>query len=151
MEGSLLSAPARWGLGGLGALVVALVAGVVLLRPGVAEFGAGTPEAVVQGYLEAVIDGDTRAALGHLTPELQSACRRKVRHAWVPESVRITLAGTHIDGDRAEVDVVVTEVHPPGPLSESYSFDETLYLERTGDGWAISSTPWPLWRCEELP
>lgn len=152
MEGTMLSAPARWGLGGLGALVAALVAGVLLLRPGVAQFDAGTPEAAAQGYLEAVLDGDHRGALEYLTPELQDACRREAGHMWAPESARITLAGTHLEGSHAEVDVVVTELHTPGPFeSGTYSYDVTLYLDRTGEEWAISAAPWPLWSCEELP
>lgn len=152
VEGTLLSSPARWGLGGLGALVVAALAGMLLLRPGVEQFEAGSPEAAVQGYLEAVLDGDHRAALEYLTPELRDACRSEVRHAWVPDSARVTLAGTHVEGGRAEVDVVVTELRPPGPFGpESHSVDVTLFLERADERWAISAAPWPVWTCGELP
>ncbi len=152
MEGHLSTTQARWGLGGFAVLVAALVAGVLLLRPGVDEFEAGTPEATVQGYLEAVLDGDQRGALSYLAPDLQAACRRQIGSVWVPESARVTLKGTYVDDGQAEVDVVVTEYHPPGPFeSGSNAFDVTLYLDRTADGWAISAAPWPLWACEEMP
>lgn len=149
VTGNLLSTRLRWAIGGV---VLALVVGALLLRHDVAHLDPGTPEGTAQGYLRAVVDGDRREALEYLTPELREACRHPAGRMWVPESARITLAGTHVDGSSAEVDVVVTRFGEPGLFGATAdSHDVTLYLERSGEGWAIATAPWPLWTCEETP
>lgn len=149
----MLPVRARWGLAG--AAVVALVAlavAAVLLRGGTPRYDPATPEGTAQGYLQAVLDRDHRPTLGYLTPALREGCRREARDAWAPDSARVTLAGVHVDGDDAEVDVVVTEVSGPSPFEPVQdAFTVTLVMTRHGDGWAISEAPWPLWRCEVAP
>ncbi|RPI23979.1 MAG: hypothetical protein EHM57_03275 [Actinobacteria bacterium] len=133
---------------GVVAIVVLAVATVVALvvRPP-AEFDPGTPEATAQAYAQAVIDGDETAAMEHLTPELQEECTpSELRTAWVPETVRVLLAATTIDGDLAEVDLTIEE---GGGLGIEYRQEVTLNMEHMGDDWLIAEAPWPMEYCAE--
>lgn len=154
MEATMLSTRARWAVGVTAvAALVSLAVAAVLLRGGVTDFGPATPEGTAQGYLQAMLDGDHRGALDYLTPELREACRAEARRAWVPESARVALAATLVEGDHAEVDVVITELDAPSPFEpgDLHSVDVTLVMERSGDGWSISERPWPMWGCEVTP
>jgi hypothetical protein len=126
--------------------VVATVVALIVRDP--AEFDPGTPEATAQAYAQAVIDGDETAAMGYLTAELEDECTRsELGSAYVPESVRVGLAATRIEGDTAEVDLTIEE--GGGGLGDDYTHEVTLYMVRSGDTWLISEAPWPMEYCAE--
>lgn len=130
--------------------VVALGAGLVVTLVVIAlqsptEHDPSTPEGTVQRYLRAVVDGDHRSALEHVDASL--GCRvADFRFAWVPPSLAVRLVGTDVAGDRAEVDLALSE--NSGPFGAGFEVPATLVLERHDGGWVIVETPWPLYHCE---
>jgi len=129
----------------ISALVVALigVAIVLALRPP-PQLDPATPEGTAQAYFQAVLAGDEDLAFSHLTEALAERCdpveirRRGSRQA------RVVITRSEIDGVGAEVEVEITEIYGEGPFDAgSYTFDETLVMERRGDRWLIAAIrPW---------
>jgi hypothetical protein len=136
---------------GLAVVAIIVVAAVAIGLGAPEPLDPTSPEGAVQGYLQAVLDGDEFAAVGFLTPELRDRCNAGDLHqAYLPESSRVVLIDSSIDGDDALVDVKITESWGPTPLdSGEYSFEETFELRRIDEGWAISEIPWPMHWCEE--
>jgi len=125
--------------------VVVVVAIVLALQPP-DQFDPGTPEATVQNYLQAVIDGDQVEVELLMTPELLERCRAdldQIRHS--PESFRAVIVDADPTGDRVTVDIEITEGSGGGVLGDSWSFDETLIVEQRGTEWLIAEEPWPIY------
>lgn len=140
-RGGRLRALALVGLGV--ALVVAAIAGA--LREPTALDPTG-PEAAVQRYLQAVLDGDFHQAASVLAPG--SRCQASdVRQAWIPESLTVSLDHVRAAGDQADVRVRLRSAAGPPPFGEDVSFMETFSLARTGDTWRLTGEPWPLVDC----
>ena len=141
-----------WVLGSMGAvLAVVVVVAIVLAVQPPEEFGTGTPEATVQDYLQAVVDGDQGEVALLMTPELLERCESdltQIRHA--PDSFRAVIVDTSPIGDRTAVDVEITEGSDGGIFSSSWTFDETLIVEHDGTGWLIAESPWPIYCAEGL-
>lgn len=109
------------------------------------DLDPSTPEGHVQQYARAVVAEDYETALSYLDPGLGCTVQ-DLRWAWVPSSLSVTHEATRVTGDRAHVDLRVTE--QAGPLSSGWQRRETIVLDRTADGWVISRVPWPLYHCE---
>jgi hypothetical protein len=131
-----------------GALVVAVVAAVVASGRSEVDLEPGTPQATVQAYLRAVLDGDV-AALDSLEPETECQAG-DITGAFIPESARVVLTEAEIDGAQATVQVEVTESSSGSPFGvDEFTHEETFALERSGSGeWRIVGAPWPLYSCE---
>ncbi len=128
-----------------GVAVVLVAAAVVVAVQPPQEFDPGTPEGTAQAYYQAILDGDEDLALSYLDEDLLAGCSRYELGYITPESARVVIARTEIDGDEARVDVVITETWGEGPFGGgSNTVDETLIMTRSGDGWLISRTPWPV-------
>jgi len=130
----------------IGAVVIGLTTVAVLLaiRPP-AELDPTTPEGTAQQYFRAVLEGDAELARTHLTPDLAGDCHTDDLHHRAPDAARVVVAHTEIIGDRAEVDVQITETEGQGPFDAgSYRFTETLFMEHAGDRWLIARPAWPL-------
>ncbi|WP_153396364.1 hypothetical protein [Ornithinicoccus halotolerans] len=127
-------------------LAVAVAAAVVAANRPTTTVEPGTPEAVVQDFLTAVVDGDREAALSYLDPEL-NCDERALEHAG-DEQARVTLLESEVDGDEARVVVSVSQ-GSSGPFETGeYSREETYRLLRTEDGWRISDdVGWPVYGC----
>lgn len=149
MKGISLSG---WILGIMGAtLAVVVVVAIVLALQPPKQFGIGTPEATVQDYLQAVIDGDQSEVALLMTPELLERCGNdliQLRHS--PDSFRAVIVDTNPIGDRTAVSVEITEGSDGGIFSSSWTFDETLIVAHDGDGWLIAEPPWPIYCAEGL-
>ena len=126
-------------------LVVVTLAVLALQEP--TTYDASTPEGVAQRYVQAVIDRDEDAAAGYLDDD-QACDEADLRLAYVPESIRIVLRETRIDGDGAEVDLAITQ---GGGLGAGFTEEATLVMASTPDGWRISEPPWPMYYCEDVP
>ena len=130
----------------IGAVAIALVAVaiVVAVQPP-QEFDPGTPEGTAQGYYQANLDGDEDLALSYLNEDLMARCPTQNLRHFTPNSARIVIEKTEIDGDEARVDVVITETWGEGPFGGgSNTFDETLVMTQNDDAWVITQIPWPL-------
>ncbi len=130
-------------IGGVAVVLIA-VAIVVAVQPP-QEFDSGTPEGTVQAYFRAILDGDEDLALSYIDEELLVGCSRFELGYVTPDSARVVIAKTEIDGDEARVDVVITETWGEGPFGGgSNTFDETLVMTRSDGVWLISRVPWPV-------
>ena len=131
----------------IGTLVALLIGIAVMfaLRPP-PQFDVTTPEGTAQGYFQAVLDGDEGLAFGYLTEALGDRCDTgEMRHG-TPDNARVVITGREVDRAGAEVEVEITETYGEGPFDAgSYTFDETLVMERHGDRWLISEIPWPVY------
>jgi hypothetical protein len=131
----------------LGAVVViAVVAVVVATNRAPRTYDRGTPQGVVQAYLEAVVAGDNAGAADHLEPG--GTCDvEDLDRTSVPEGLRVALRDTRFDGDRAqvEVDVVTSDGGPFG--GSEYSESHTFRLGKVGQDWRIQGVPWPMYDC----
>jgi hypothetical protein len=129
---------------GSAAVILIGVAVVVAVQPP-REFDPGTPERTAQAYYQALLDGDEDLALSYLDEELLTGCPRHELGYVTPDSARVVIAKTEIDGDGASVDVVITETWGEDPFGGgSNTFDETLIMTRSGATWLISRMPWPV-------
>jgi hypothetical protein len=126
------------------AVVLIAVAIVVAVQPP-QEFDPGTPEGTAQAYYQAILDGDEDLALSYLDESLLADCPRYELGYFTPDSIRVVIANTEIEGDEARVDVVITETWGEGPFGGgSNTLDDTLVMTRSGDTWVISRMPWPI-------
>jgi hypothetical protein len=135
----------------LGALAVVLVgvAVVLALRP-VPQLAADSPEGTVQRYFQAVLDGDDDLAFDHLTEALRARCDGGGIRRLGLDDARVVITRTEVEGALAEVGVEITETYGEGPFGvDSHSFDEILVLERHGERWLITESPWPVGDCPQ--
>jgi hypothetical protein len=137
----------------IGGIVVVLIAvAVVMAVQPPPQFDPATPEGAAQGYFGAVLDRDAGLAFSYLTDGIRDGCTRgELRHV-TPDGARVVIANTEINGDTATVEVEISETWGEGPFGEgpfgagpnTFTFDETLFMERHGDRWLISEPPWPI-------
>lgn len=125
---------------------VAVAAAVVAVNRQPAELDPRLPEGVVQGYLQALLDGDYEAAAGYLS----NGCEAEdLAQQWLPEQVRVGIRDVRVNGDNAVVEVDVVEISGGGLVSDySYRHSEELWLRRGVSGWQLSGSPWPVYYCE---
>lgn len=118
---------------------------VVLALRSPPDFDPLTPEGTAQVYVQAVLDGDEDIAFSVFTETLRDECTTSEMRRVIPPHARIVIKKTEIDGADAELELEITETYGEGPfdLGSSYSFDETLVMERQGDRWLIAELPWP--------
>lgn len=129
---------------GIVVAILAVVAVVLAVQPP-PEFDPATPEGTAQGYFRAVLDQDVEAVRSYMTTESIGSCRLSELRYFTPDQARVVIVHTEITGDRAEVDVRITESWGSGPFdADSHTFDETLVMEQHGDRWLIARPPWPL-------
>ncbi len=135
---------------GLTALVVVAAIAVALRSP--AMFEPGSPEAVVQEYVNAVLDEDADSAFALLTPAAQRRCDvedledRYIRG----EQSRIVLVESKVDGDDATVDLEFNAVSGERPFDMyEYSFEQRFKLRNIDGTWRIATAQWPFYRCTE--
>ncbi|MDA8439549.1 MAG: hypothetical protein M0Z51_11945 [Propionibacterium sp.] len=131
----------------VGLVAVLVVVAVILSATRRAPtYQPGTPVAVVQTYLAAVIDGDHGTAVAQLSSD--SPCTvDDFDRSYLPQGVRVVLRDSRIDGDTAQVRVdVITSTGGPFDTSE-YSEKVTLRLTRASGAWLITGSPWPMYQC----
>lgn len=125
-------------------VVVAIVAGT---RPAT-QLDPATPEGTVQAYAQAAIDDDREAARALLHPDVLAECPQAPQWYSRPGSIRLAILDTEITGDRARVDVKVTETYGNGPFGGGESsWDDVFNLETDGGEWRVRTAPWPFLDC----
>lgn len=128
-------------------VVVAVALVAIFTRDGDSVYPADSPEGVVQRYAQAVVDGDSAAALAHLVPESAEECERWDTGA---ADYRITLLRSTERDTTARVEVIVSEVVGGGPFGpDEYQNQEVFGLERVDGDWKLVTTPWQFRICAE--
>jgi hypothetical protein len=103
------------------------------------------PEGVVQAYLQAVVDRDNDAAARYLDPA--GGCDAADLDRTGPVApVRATLTRSVVEGSSARVEVELTR-GSDSPLDSGYREASTFQLTRSGTGWVLTGSPWPLFDC----
>lgn len=130
-----------------GIVLLGAVAAVVAGTTSAAAGDPSTPAGAVQAYLQAIARGDIGAAADRLEPAGPCTTEDLTR-AYLPSSIRAVLGDASTDGDRAVVQVEVTE-DSGGELfgSNGYQHTERFALVRTGADWSLTGTPWPMYDC----
>lgn len=112
------------------------------------QYSVNSPEGVVQRYLEAVIDGRNERAAEFFAAN--SSCdATDIDRSWIPESLRINLAESDIEGNQAFIELAI-DISSGGPFDDYYTETHNFRLIRESEGWRILGIPWPLYNCEEL-
>lgn len=138
----------------IGAAIVAVVAlvwvTVAVREPAV--FEPGSPEAVVQSYVQSVLDGDSTEAWALLTPALQQTCDADdLDDVYRGRNRAIVLVDTEVKDDSARVLIEFAAAFDGDPFAVSgSSFGKRFRLRLIDDAWRISAAPWPSYFCSEV-
>jgi hypothetical protein len=147
--------PKIWLIGGVVLLTVLVVASIVVgLTRREKPLPEGTPERVVQRFLNAIGDEDLKVAYALLSDELKQACsieqfagntfgrKRDLKNS------RVTLKETkHLDGP-AIVIARVSSISGSGPFRTSeHAREERFTLVQEEGQWRFSASPWPYYGC----
>jgi hypothetical protein len=142
----------RWWLTGGAIGLVAILVFVALARESV-QLDAGTPEGVVQRYLQAVSDRDYNTAFEFLDPEYYDGCdaadlARSRRNEPFSASIE--------DGEFASpthplVSVTLRFGAGSGPFGSGWTTYEQFELFNNEGSWLITGEAWPYfsWDCRE--
>lgn len=132
-----------------GLAVVAVIITIAVGGSAPTRLDPGTPEATVQTFVQAMIDGDVSLAEEQLSTTLSDDCRRQLRNAWIDDSVRVALEDVEIDDDVATVTANI-QTGSSG-LFDSYrgSNDSIYELVLESGEWRIVHAGWPYFYCEE--
>lgn len=133
----------------LGAIaVLALVAAVISAGRPTERFDAGTPEATVQAYVEAALDGRADEAARWLDPRGDCDVEDLDRAGLAGmTATRVVLADSRTSGDSATVEVELV-FGSGGPFDSSeYREKHTYRLTRSQGTWLLTGIPWPLYDC----
>lgn len=137
-----------WVLAALVAVALVVGALVGVLRPPV-SLAPGSPESVVQAYLQAVIDGEYEDAVGYLSTGAAGRCPASMfRDAWIPPSLTAELDDVRPGARQADVQVRLRSAADPPPFGDGgFNSIERFTLVREGGDWRISGDPWPVFAC----
>ena len=129
-------------------LVLAAVAAFLTSSRETKDYALNTPEGVVQSFLNDVIDGKNEDAARYFS--VTSTCdATDIDRSWIPDTVRVNLTNTQIEGDRAYIDVAV-DMNQDQLFGDMYTEKHSFRLAREGGNWKILGIPWPLYSCDEV-
>lgn len=131
-------------------VVAVTVAAVIAATADEPKYEAGSPEAALQGYLDALIDGDVSRAYGYLSEELRDQCSlADLRDgAWQAEGVRVTLDSSEVGNGVAKYTVTIAS-SDSGLFGEDAGYEEFFTLTNTSGTWLLTERPWPIYFCSE--
>ena len=126
-------------------VLFAVVAGIVLAIGGPATYDAGTPEAALQDYLQAGLDGDAEAIADSLGPIGAELCQDELDRLRSRSSgLRFGLDDMRVDGDRAWATVSQRYGSGGDPCDgPSRANDQTFELRRRDGTWHVVDATWP--------
>ena len=129
-------------------LALAAVAAFLTSSRETKDYALNTPEGVVQSFLNDVIDGKNEDAARYFS--VTSTCdATDIDRSWIPDTVRVNLTNTQIEGDRAYIDVAV-DMNQDQLFGDMYTEKHSFRLAREGGDWKILGIPWPLYSCDEV-
>lgn len=127
-----------------GVVLLAVVAGLLSATRDAPEPDPATADGVAQLFVLAAIEGDDDVASGYLAPSV--GCTPPFLDRSRPDAINMYVASSSVTGDRATVQIDITEMD--GGMYGSYTHRESFQLERDGDSWLLTETPWPIFYCE---
>ncbi len=107
-----------------------------------------TPEGVVYNYLLALQQGEYERAYAYLVeapgkPSLwafERHCQQNIDFS----TLAVDFGSTHIRGDNAQVDIVITWLSS-GPFMDTWRSEGMALLVQQDGIWKIKNLPWPFW------
>jgi hypothetical protein len=131
-------------------MIIAIAAVIVSSTRQPARVPAGSPEGLVQRYLQAVADDDPAAIRTTYTPALRERCNAS-EPAYGPvfsddsRSFEADLISTReVDRDTVEVRVRITEFSGDPPFGGGgYDHTEVFVVEAINGGWGLTQAAWP--------
>lgn len=132
-----------------GIVALAVIAAIISANRPAVRFDAGTPEATVQSYVDAALDRRVDEAARWLDPAGDCGVDdlERLGSYGGGEAVRVVLADSSIDGNRATVRVELV-FGSGGPFDSSeYREQHTYRLTRSDGSWLLMGVPWPLYDC----
>lgn len=127
---------------------LAAVAAILTSSKETRDYAPNTPEGVVQSFLENVIDGKNEDAARYFS--MTSTCdATDIDRSWIPDTVRVNLTNSQIEGERAYIDVAV-DMNQDQLFGDMYSEKHNFRLVRESGAWKILGIPWPLYSCDEV-
>ncbi len=133
----------------LGAIIVlAIIAAVVSAGRSAPQFAAGSPEATVQTYLDAALDGRHADAARLLDPSGDCGVEDLERASYPGLGrTRVVLLDSSVESTSATVEVEVVFSTGDAFSGSEYTETHTYRLMRSGSTWVLAGTPWPLYEC----
>jgi hypothetical protein len=125
-------------------LVIALIVALAS-NNSTKTLNAGSPERIVQEFLQSLNDGRNDVAVKLLASD--SSCSiQDIDRAYHSPSTEISLLESQITGNTAVVRVSVQR--DPAAMMDTSSDEELTYrLVKNVNQWRISGIPWPLYDC----
>lgn len=127
-----------------GVVLLAVVAGLLSATRDAPKPDPATADGVAQLFVLAAIEGDDDVASGYLAPSV--GCTPPFLERSRPEAISMYVASSSVTGDRATVQIDITEMD--GGMYGSYTHRESFHLERDGGSWLLTEIPWPVYYCE---
>lgn len=129
-------------------ILLAIIAAVVSAGRPVAQLEPGSPEATVQAYVDAALDGRNDEAARWLDPAGECTAEHLERAGtYTMAPTRMVLVDSTVTGETATVRVELVS-GSGGPFDSSeYREQHTYRLTRTNGTWLLTGTPWPLYEC----
>jgi len=127
---------------------LAAVAAILTSSKETKNYAPNTPEGVVQLFLKDVIEGKNEDAARYFS--MTTTCdATDIDRSWIPDTVRVNLTNTQIEGDRAYIDVAV-DMNQGQLFGDMYTEKHNFRLVRESGAWKILGIPWPLYSCDEV-
>lgn len=129
------------------AIIVVVIGALVFIasRGENSRFETGSPEAIVQSYLRAMLERDNDRALSYF--EAETTCDSSdLDRQYLSPDLTVDLIESKVTGDRAQVKMRIR--YADNGLFGSWSEDHSIGLTRVGGMWKITGVPWPLYECD---
>ncbi len=145
--------PGRAVLVAIGVIVaVAVLVSLAIARNDVRQYDEGTPEAVAQAFIQALLNEDIDTARSYLSSELQDQCRpHDLDLWWIRQADSARFEEVVVTGDQADIEVILvsTDYEPVVFAYDNYDYstDTELELELRSGKWEITHAAWPFTGC----
>lgn len=131
-----------------GVLAIAVIA-AIFSGNSARTLNPGSPEKIVQKYLQSLTDGRNDLAAKQFSKE-SSCATEDIDRAYIWPSSQITLLKSEVTGDSAIVEVSVERRTDTFMDSGTLGEQAVFRLIKESGQWRISGIPWPLYDCGEI-
>jgi hypothetical protein len=128
--------------------VLAVVVAVVATTRSPMTVRSGSPEAVVQEYVAAVLARHHDSAAAYFDPAGSCDAADLDLQNYTERNARVELVDSTVRGDTARVVVRIT-TPADGPFPNFLDEEVTFRLARADGSWVLTGSPWPMYGCDE--